>query len=141
MIRNQFHGRNQMLVTDDPLIIVTLPIELENRNDGRGHSFWRTAKERSNFETALRRDFGTVSPLDFPVWLRITRILWGARQRFWDQDSILRGNAKELIDAMVACGWFHDDSRKWIRLVVGDQKKNKQDGPATVIEIFKAEGT
>ncbi len=114
-------------------MIQTLPIELTNGNDGRGHAFWRTNKRRADIELALqpyRRQ-----PFACCVDITLTRVL-GKGQRLWDADSVLRGNAKELIDSLVAVGWFVDDGPKWIRHVDGRQDATRRkDGPCTVIEI------
>jgi hypothetical protein len=58
------------------------------------------------------------------VALNIVR-LYSGRQRAWDADSILRGNSKQLIDAMVSAGWFLDD---YISQVVGSQEKGEVRG-------------
>lgn len=79
----------------------------------------------------LKRD-----PFEFPVKVTLTRIL-GPNQRLWDADSVLRGNAKQLIDSLVAIGWFYDDSMKYIVQVVGDQDATqRENGPAVLIEVF-----
>ncbi len=79
----------------------------------------------------LKRD-----PFDFPVKITLTRIL-GPNQRLWDADSVLRGNAKQLIDSLVAVGWFHDDSMKYIVQVIGAQDATqRENGPAVSIEVF-----
>ncbi len=80
----------------------------------------------------LKRD-----PFKFPVKLTLTRIL-GPNQRLWDADSVLRGNAKQLVDSLVAVGWFHDDSMKYITQVIGAQDATqRENGPAVLIEVFK----
>lgn len=122
-------------ITTPRLIEVELPIKLSNSNDGRGHSFWRTKKKRDDFEATLRALGYVRQPLEFPVFLRVTR-LYSGRERAWDYSSILRGDWKELEDSLVACGWFHDDSPRWIHGVVCDQQKRDQSG--TRIEIFSA---
>ncbi len=120
-------------ITTLRLIEVELPIRLSNSNDGRGHSFWRTKRKRDEFEATLRLYGDIRTPLDDPVFVRVTR-LYSGRERAWDYSSGLRGDWKELEDSLVACGWFHDDSPKWIRGVVFDQHKRDQSG--TRIEIF-----
>jgi len=117
------------------LFDVWLPLELTNRNDGRGHSWHRTASERKKIERLLIAEGLQRSPFETPVTVRITRIL-GKGQRLWDPDSGLRGNAKELIDSLVAAGWFHDDSAKWITEVRFFQcATDRELGPAVRIEI------
>jgi hypothetical protein len=122
----------------DLLLSVTLPLELTNRNDGQGHTWHRTAGDRQSIERMLIFERLKRTPFDHPVTLHLTRIL-GKGQRFWDADSGLRGNSKQLIDSLVSVGWFHDDSFKWITEVRffqdASQKKN---GPAVLVEVFQS---
>jgi hypothetical protein len=116
---------------------ITLPVELLNRNDGRGHAHWRSTAEKKRLANLLpllaRRE-----PFGVPVFLVVTRIL-GKGQRLWDEDSILRGSAKELIDAMVGAKWLHDDSPKWVCGVLGRQcARNRPDHPAVRVDFFVA---
>lgn len=116
---------------------ITLPIELKNRNDGRGFSHHRTAKDRESIEWQLRAQGFTREPLYCQVDLVVTRVL-GKRQSKWDGDSVLRGNAKELIDSLVALGWFHTDGQKWIRHVDGRQDDSRRsDGPCVIVEAIE----
>ena len=91
----------------------TLPFELTNGNDGRGSKWFNSAKLRKKFEEDLRKLRMIRSPYLFPVKVHVVRVL-GKGQRLWDSSSIGRGNYKELEDALVACGWFSDDSPKFI---------------------------
>jgi hypothetical protein len=117
------------------MLTLLIPLELTNRNDGRGHSWHRTASERQKIERLLIAEGLQRSPFETPVTIRITRIL-GKGQRLWDPDSGLRGNAKELIDSLVAAGWFHDDSAKWITEVRFFQcATDRELGPAVRIDI------
>lgn len=119
---------------------VDLPIELTNRNDGRGHHFGRTAAERKKIEQALRlTGHLRAAPMPCPVDLKIIRVL-GKGQRFWDADSVLRGNSKELIDSLVALNWFVDDSCNYIKRCIGLQTDaERKIGPLTRLEIYKHE--
>ena len=121
-----------------------LPIALTNRNTGRGHAWFGAKDDRKFIEGVLRCEFGTRRPFDYPVRLQITRILLPG-QRLWDFDSVLRGNAKEIIDSLVALGWFVDDGPKWICGVIGEQdghnrqfaaEFNNGDG-VTLIEVYR----
>ena len=119
------------------VLSVTLPIELTNSNDGQGHTWHRTAKIRKDYGTCLKACGHFRRPFKAKINLRITRIL-GKGQRLWDQSSVLRGSAKQLEDALVFCGWFVDDSPKWIGLVIGDQEIPKKRGkPQVKIEVFQ----
>lgn len=123
----------------DALLTVTLPIELTNSNDGRGFNYRRTGKWRHAIESELRMLGQVRQPFEFPVTVHITRIL-GKGQRYWDADSILRGNSKELIDSLVAVGWFVDDSYKWITTVTGSQDdRRRNEGPAITITVERAD--
>jgi hypothetical protein len=120
-----------------PVLWVTLPIELTNKNDGQGHSWHRTAKDRLDYETCLKALGHVRKPFKTKMNMRITRIL-GRGQRLWDQSSVLRGSAKQLEDALVSCGWFVDDSPEWIGLVIGDQEvPTKRGRPQVKIEVFE----
>jgi hypothetical protein len=114
---------------------VHLPFELTNGNDGRGSKWFSSAKLRKGFERDLRR-LGLVSkPFDHAVSVRVTRIL-GTGQRLWDSSSIGRGNWKEIEDALVACGWFHDDGPKYIRGTQFYQSAAmRHEGPSIKVEI------
>jgi hypothetical protein len=120
------------------LFAVTLDIELTNGNEGRSKHWFKSAKIRDQFERLLRaKKLTPERPFPFPVVLRITRLL-GKGQRLWDFDSCGRGNSKELIDSMVACGWFTDDSPKWVAGCVFDQRKDGRVTPAVLVEVFRA---
>ena len=120
------------------LVRETLRVELTNGNDGRGHKFFRSAKVREQIETYLRAEGLVREPFAFPVRLKITRVL-GKGQRLWDADSILRGNSKELVDALVAVGWFADDGPKHIVEAIGMQHDGmREQGPCVIVEVWKA---
>jgi len=123
----------------NPILSHRLPFELTNGNDGRGSKWFSSAKVRDRIEADLRKMRLTRKPFDFPVSVRITRIL-GKGQRLWDSSSIGRGNYKELEDALVACGWFHDDSPRWITETIFRQCADQRDnGPGIEIEIFRVQ--
>ena len=125
------------MVSIEPILDVTLPIELSNENRGRGYHWKQRDKARKHFEQLLVAWDLRREPFGFPVGLRVTRIL-GPRQQLWDPDSVLRGTYKELQDSMVACGWFHDDSAEWIRHVFPRQDKGRRDyGPGVQVEVFE----
>lgn len=123
-------------MTESPISSIVLPIKLTNANDGRGGSFWESAKRRKDYESIIAACGVRHTPFYSVVTIRITRIL-GPRERLWDADSVLRGSAKELIDAMVACGWFVDDGPKWIKTCDGRQDKSqRENGPSVLLEVF-----
>jgi len=114
----------------------TIKLNLTNGNDGQGRAWYKTASTRKAIEQQLKVQDLKRDPFEFPVKVTLTRIL-GPNQRFWDADSVLRGNAKQLIDSLVAVGWFHDDSMKFITQVIGAQDATqRENGPAVLIEVF-----
>jgi hypothetical protein len=116
-----------------------LPVELKNANIGRGHSWHSTAASRKKIARTLANERRT--PFDFPVAIRITRIL-GPGQRLWDADSVGRGNAKELIDSLVELGWFYDDGPKHItHCDYRQDAQSRVSGPSVMIEIFRTGDT
>lgn len=122
---------------NESLAKIVLPIELTNGNDGRGSRWFRSAAVRDKIE-ALLRSLGLVStPFDFPVFVHVTRLIpKGGRE--WDWSSVGRGNWKEIEDAMVACGWFHDDGPKWMKPGQFFQRKSVDGKAALEVEIFRA---
>jgi hypothetical protein len=112
-----------------------LPFELTNGNDGRGSKWFSSAKLRKKFESDLRRLDLVRTPFERPVIVTVTRIL-GPRQSLWDSSSIGRGNWKEIEDAMVACGWFHDDGPKYIKQTLFLQDASRRhEGLSIKVEI------
>jgi hypothetical protein len=115
---------------------IILPIKLSNSNSGRGNHWGASASFRKKVEKKLRGLGLARSPFTMPVTVTVTRIL-GKGERLWDSSSILRGNYKEIEDALVAIGWFVDDSTEYIHTTDGrqdDTRRNK--GPAIELEIL-----
>jgi hypothetical protein len=112
----------------------TLELKLTNGNDGRGHSFWKSAKFRTSCEQYLRKYHQQRKPFKVPVVVHVTRLFSG-RERLWDSSSIGRGNWKEIEDALVAVGWFHDDCHEWIKRTVFDQRKHNES--CVLVEVFE----
>jgi hypothetical protein len=119
---------------------IIVDIDLTNNNDGQGKAWYRTAAIRKAIEKKLRSSNHIRQPFNQPVCIRLVRIL-GPKQRLWDADSILRGSAKQLIDSLVAVGWFHDDKPQWIKQVVGDQEVDRQVGPAVKVQVYDLPAT
>lgn len=122
---------------DGQLELIRLPIRLTNKNGGRGGSYHASATFRKKCEERLRAWGLAANPVrfPFPVRVRVVRIL-GPHERKWDTSSILRGNYKEIEDALVAIGWFPNDSPDWIVETVPDQDDSQRDfGPAIVLEV------
>lgn len=113
---------------------LTLPIKLLNDNQGRSQHWSKAAKRKRDYTAMVRVLGGRRAPFEVPVALTVTRVL-GPRERLWDADSIGRGSAKELIDALVACGWLHDDGPKWVKSVEYRQEVDRKSGPAVRVEF------
>lgn len=114
---------------------LVLPIELTNGNDGRTKHFGAAAKRRREYEATIRYLHGRIQPVSTPCRITVTRIL-GKGQRLMDADSLGRGNAKELIDAIVAVGFLPDDGPRHVTEVAYRQDDTRRsDGPSTEITI------
>ena len=120
------------------LLSEAFPIKLLNGNNGQT-KHWSTAnKFRKQYESEILAMGTYRKPFDVRVRIRITRIL-GKGERMWDEDSIGRGSAKQFIDAMVACGFFHDDGPKWIAGVEYRQSDgSRANGPCIILDVFSA---
>jgi hypothetical protein len=119
-----------------PILSVLLPVEMINRNDGQGHSQWRTVKDKKQIGLALSNL--KRKPFEHRVDITLTRIL-GKGQRLFDPDSIGRGNAKQIIDTLTDLGWWYDDSSKYIRHCDYRQDDSqRENGPSVLIEAWVA---
>ena len=136
-----------MIVTPGELIMtvdyepppepILIPIDLNNGNAGQTKHWGSSHKLRDEYEELIRAMGLVRTPPDYKQRVVVTRIL-GKGQRLWDPDSILRGSAKQLIDALTSCGWWNDDSSKWLESVDGRQDDTQRDnGPAVKIEAHK----
>lgn len=115
--------------------VIDIDLVLTNGNNGQGHDWTVSNTQIKRFTKLLKGLNYKFRPLPFPVKLKITRLI-GKGKQYWDYSSILSGNAKQLLDAMVACDWFVDDHRHWIKAVVGDQVERRDKPPGVRIEIF-----
>lgn len=114
---------------------LVLPIELTNGNDGRTKHFGAAAKRRARYERIIRLLHPRPQPVPTPVRLTITRVL-GKGERLFDADSLGRGNAKELVDAVVAAGFLPDDGPRHVHEVTYRQDATRRsDGPSTEVTI------
>ena len=115
-----------------------LPIELKNANTGRTRQFGVSNRERKQYARLLKTLGHRRKPFAAQTDVVVTRIL-GSNQRLWDASSVLRGNWKELEDALVEAGWWWDDDVTWIRLVLGTQDPTRRElGPAVQIDAYEA---
>lgn len=119
---------------------LVLPIELTNGNEGRRKHWGAAARRRKAYAATIGFLYGKRLPVPTPVRVTITRVL-GPRQRLFDRDSLGRGNAKELIDAIVAVGLIPDDSPKHVWSVEYRQDETRRkDGPSVEVLIETVEG-
>jgi transglutaminase-like putative cysteine protease len=114
-----------------------LRVKLTNGNDGQSKHWGWTHRTRKDLELFLLGYYGRRKPFQFPVRLRVTRIL-GKGERQWDKSSLARGSWKQLEDALVSLGWFADDGPKFITDIEWIQDDSQRHaGPAVQIEAFK----
>lgn len=124
-----------VITATQPLLDVTLPVELTNGNTGRGHKWFNSAKIRQAMERDLI-EYRRREPFSQQTSVVVTRIL-GKGQRLWDSSSVLRGNWKEIEDALVSLGWWWDDGPQWIHSTLGQQDEfQRQNGPAVRVEVY-----
>jgi len=134
---------NEIYVTERITILhlARLPVVLTNGNDGRNKRWFSSAKIRTQIEYMLRLNSHFLAePFNEPIVLRITRVLARA-QKLWDSDSIGRGNAKELVDSLVACNWFRDDSAAYITETRFAQfiPSVREKMGSTIVEVLRVE--
>lgn len=114
---------------------LVLPIELTNGNDGRTKHWAPAAERRREYEATIALLHPRPRPVPTPCRVTITRVL-GPKQRPFDADSLGRGNAKELIDAIVAVGFLPDDGPRHVLEVTYRQDATRRgDGPSTEVTI------
>ena len=115
-----------------------LPVGITNDNDGRTKHYGISSDRRNRYERKLRSLGHARQPFGQQTDVVVTHIL-GPGQRKLDSSSILRGNYKELEDALVWLGWWHDDSPPFIRCVLPLQDATQRDlGPAIRIDVYAA---
>ena len=145
-----------MIINEPLLFTVTVDRELKNGNTGRTKHFSQAIKEKKGWAQALKNaDVVTETGLAFPLPAFIEDVLGGVpvqqkvgiifkrvlgkRQRMYDSDSILRGNAKELLDAVVDSGLLFDDNVKHVAWSLGMQDDTRKDqGPFCELLFYEA---
>jgi hypothetical protein len=115
-----------------------LRVKLTNGNGGQRKHWAKSHQTRKDLELFLLGFYGRRKPFDFPVRLRVTRVL-GSGERSWDQSSLARGSWKQLEDSLVSLGWFYDDGPKFITSIEWLQDDSQRsNGPAVLIEVFQS---
>lgn len=141
---------------NDCILTIGINAELKNNNNGQTKHWSTSHREKKVMINALQNaiilhpENCSLSFLDFrkeimvgsfnqKVDLTIKRIL-GKGQRFFDPDSILRGNCKQLVDALTSEKILKDDSSKHIGRVLGLQCANQRTrGPSIEVSFWKHE--
>jgi hypothetical protein len=129
---------------------IVIDKEIKNANNGQTKHWGTSHRERQQWMNALRQSYivesnGAEMPTTdylecaspcYKQGLLITRHL-GKNQRFFDPDSVLRGNAKQLVDGLIEMGVAKDDSVKYLLFVIGLQSDaDREIGPYTTVEVF-----
>ena len=135
---------------------IEIPMKLKNNNQGQGRHWSGSHRERAVASQAVAEARVWVESTDKPykwksfsewrtglaikegqkIGLAVWRIL-GSRERLWDADSVLRGNYKQIQDALIQAGLAEDDSPKYIEWVIGRQwAGSREDGPKVSIEVY-----
>ena len=100
-----------------PETTIVVNLELKNGNTGRSKHWSSASRDKKAFLRAIGE---AVETWDVPVDITVTRVL-AKGQRLWDADSVLRGNAKELIDTLVTRKYIVDDGPKYVKTCTGKQ--------------------
>ncbi len=111
-----------------------LPIRLESKNISRRRHWAANHKKKQEFIKVLKALGVTARymPPTHKQHLTITRVL-GKREKLWDTANGLGGSCVELLDSMVYCGFFVDDSDKYLTVEFKQDDTRRHEGPATEI--------
>lgn len=136
---------------------IEIPMKLKNNNQGQGRHWSGSHKERAVASQAVAEarvwqpsTSESRSWVSLPEWLselerfmvgqKLGLVVWrilGKRERLWDADSVLRGNFKQIQDALIEAGLAEDDSPKYIEWVLGRQDDSIRDqGSKVLIEVY-----
>ena len=146
-----------MRLLGNALFTMVIKEKLTNNNAGQGRGWHKSANDRKIFEEKVPQSMivtsdeteRTMSYAPFSesllgtqlsdlVVLVVTRVL-GPKERLWDADSVLRGNSKQMLDAIVATGLLKDDNPKYVALVIGNQDKDRREiGPLIEVGFYEA---
>jgi len=85
---------------ENKMITLEIPIPLTNNNDGQSRHWSKANQHKQTFAKTLAIMRMKATPPERKQRVTITRIL-GKGQSLWDADSVLRGNAKQLLDSLV----------------------------------------
>ena len=145
-----------MIDTSNLLFTVRVPHKLKNNNNGQTKHWssshadrkkWMKALDNAEVETETGLAFNfheflsevlCDEPLGQLVGIEVHRVL-GPRERHYDPDSVLRGNAKQLIDSLVENRVLHDDNIKHILWCIGTQSSERSAESHVLVRFFGAE--
>lgn len=131
-------SEDTILEKPDGVLEFTLPVRLTNDNNGQKRHWGRSARRRTELGLQIKAWFPLLKPIPFPVRVSVIRVL-GKGDRLWDEDSIGRGNAKQLIDALRKAGMFVNDDPRWIVSVPYSQdSSDRREYPRVRIRIERA---
>ena len=126
---------NKSVIHDDDFEIV-LPIKLNNGNVGRTTHYGASARRRKAYENLLRSLGLVKTPPEHRQRIVVIRLL-GKGEKYYDSDSLGRGNVKEILDSMTACGFWKDDSYKHLEVHYGQDASDRKNGFAVKIQVRK----
>ena len=136
------------------LFTMVIKEKLSNNNQGQGRGWHKSAKDRKTMDQKVGQSMIVTydgdemqyapfaeslagTQLSDLVVLTVTRVL-GKGERKWDADSILRGNSKQLLDAIVGTKLLKDDNPKYVALVIGMQDDTRREiGPLIEVGFYE----
>ena len=144
-----------MINTDELLFTIKVYHKLKNNNNGQTKHWSQSHSERKKWMKALvSAEVETVNgdvfgfhefathvlsgePLAQKVGIEVHRVL-GPRERHYDPDSVLRGNAKQLVDSLVESNYLQDDNIKCILWALGTQSVERSAESHVLVRFFGA---
>lgn len=144
-----------MLDTSELLFTIKIAGKLSNNNSGQTKHWSSAHKAKKKWMLALRHATVTLpsegelefnyyeflehvladEPIAQLVGIEIQRVL-GPRERKYDPDSVLRGEAKQLVDSLVGTNLLTDDSCKHILWAVGTQAETRAKESHVLIRFY-----
>jgi hypothetical protein len=115
----------------------SLPIELESLNkfSGPKAAFKRDALKKSYLSTLQYLGWGNIATPDQRQRVTFTRVIPEGGKAFDTMANLGGGSLKQLEDAMTQCGFWHDDSDKWIEAIPTQDKDERPENGYTRIRL------
>lgn len=127
------------MVGHDPLLSIVISSSLPRNNEfHRMH--WAVKHKTVDrwfkivWSAWLQAGSRRFSADECPVFVRLIRVL-GPRQREYDDSNLFGICDKLVMDALVKCGLFPDDSPRFVRMLTPEHRKGK--APALVVEVYR----